>query len=86
MGDNGIKVKTMEYAVSHKHSFKWLVKDDILHCDASDISRYNQLQSVIASSELKNTSLRNFCCRCQLQNKDSWYSVKQNIFNFPDIL
>ena len=31
MDDNVIKVKTMEYANSHKNSFKWLVKDDILH-------------------------------------------------------
>ena len=38
MDDNRIKVKTMEYAASHKHSFKWLVKDDLLHYDTSDIS------------------------------------------------
>ena len=31
--DNGIKVKTMEYTVSHKNSFKWPVKDDILYYD-----------------------------------------------------
>ena len=30
MNENGIKVKTM-YPASHKHSFKWSVKDDILH-------------------------------------------------------
>ena len=38
MDDNGIKVKTMEYAASRKNSFKWLVKDGILHYDTSDIS------------------------------------------------
>ena len=38
MDDNSVKIKTMEYAASHKHSFKWLVKDDILHYDISDIS------------------------------------------------
>ena len=37
-GCSGIKVKTMEYTASHKHSFKWSVKDDILHYDTSDIS------------------------------------------------
>ena len=35
---------------------------------------------------IKNTSLRNFCCKCQLGNKDSRYSLKQNIFNFSNIL
>ena len=44
-------------------------------------------QSVIASLKLKNTSLTNFIsCKCQLGNKDSRYSLKQNIFNFPNIL
>ena len=44
-------------------------------------------QSVIASLKLKNTSLTNFIsCKCQLGNKDSRYSLKQNIFNFPKIL
>ena len=46
----------------------------------------NQLQSVTVSSELKNTSLKNFHCRCQLGNKDSKYSFKQNILNCPNIL
>ena len=45
-----------------------------------------QLQSVILSSELKNKSLKNFRCRCQLGNKDSRDSFKQNIFNFPNFL
>ena len=44
------------------------------------------LQSVIVSLELKNTSLRNFCCRCQTGNKVSRYSFKQIIFSFPNIL
>ena len=46
----------------------------------------NQLQSKIVSLKFKNTSLKNFCCRCQVGNKDSQYSFKQNIFNFPNIL
>ena len=33
-----VKVKAMNYAASHNHSFKWLVKDDILHYDTSDFS------------------------------------------------
>ena len=47
---------------------------------------YNQLQSVTVFSELKNTSLNNFHCRCQLGNKDSKYKFKQNILNFPYLL
>ena len=35
--DNGKKVKTMEYIASHKSSFKWSVKDDILHYDTPQI-------------------------------------------------
>ena len=31
-------------------------------------------------------SLKNFHCRCQLGNKDSRYSFKQNIFYFPNFL
>ena len=34
----------------------------------------------------KNKSLKNFCCRCQLGNKDFRYSFKQNISNFPNFL
>ena len=37
MDDIGTKVKTMECIASHKNSFKWLVKDDILHCDTAQI-------------------------------------------------
>ena len=37
MDDNGIKVKTMQYAGSRKNSFKWLVKDGILHYDTPQI-------------------------------------------------
>ena len=46
----------------------------------------NQLQSVTVSSELKNTSLKNFHCRCQVENKDAKYSFKQNILNSPNLL
>ena len=46
----------------------------------------NQLQAVTVSSELKNTTLKNFHCRCQLGDKDSKYSFKQNILNFPNLL
>ena len=48
--------------------------------------RFNQLQSVAVSSELKNTSQKNFRCRCQLGNKDSKYSFKQNVLNLPNLL
>ena len=90
MDDNGIKVKAMKCTVCRKDNFKWLVKDDILHNDTpqilASIHRFNnQLQSVTVSSELKNTSLKNFHCRCQLGNKDSKYSFKQNILNFPNL-
>ena len=34
---------------------------------------------------IKKCNLRNFCCECQLGNEDSRYSLKQNIFNFPNI-
>ena len=37
MDDNGIKVKTMEYTASHKNSFIWSVKDDILYYDTPQI-------------------------------------------------
>ena len=37
MDDNDIKVKTMDYTASHKNSFKWSVKDDILHYDLTHI-------------------------------------------------
>ena len=46
----------------------------------------HQLQSVIFSSELKNKSFKNICCRSQLGNKDSRYSFKQNIFDFSNFL
>ena len=46
----------------------------------------HQLQSVIISSELRNKSLKNFHCRCQIGNKDSRYCCKQNIFNFQNFL
>ena len=46
----------------------------------------NQLQSVTVSSELQNKGLNNFYCRCQLGNKDSKYSFKQNILNFTKFL
>ena len=46
----------------------------------------NQLQSVTVSPELKNKSLKNFHYRCQLGNKDSKYSFKQNILNFRNLL
>ena len=45
MDDNGIKVKTMEYAACHKYSFKWLVKDNITHYDTSDITFSMALRS-----------------------------------------
>ena len=37
MDDNGIKVKTVEYTASRENSFKWSVKDDILHYDTTHI-------------------------------------------------
>ena len=88
MDDNGIKVKTVQYTASRKKSFKWSVKDYILHYDTTHIltSINNQLQSVTVFSELKSTSLKNFHCRCQLGNKDSTYSCKQNILNFSNLL
>ena len=37
MEDNGIKVKTVECIAYRKNSFKWSVKDDILHNDTTHI-------------------------------------------------
>ena len=37
MDGNGIKVKAVEYTASHKKSFKWSLKDDILHYDTTHI-------------------------------------------------
>ena len=53
MDDNGLKVKTMEYATSHKNSFKWLVKDDILHYDTPQILTLIQQAAVISNCFFK---------------------------------
>ena len=37
MDENGIKVKTVEYTASRQNSFKWSVKDDIVHFDTTHI-------------------------------------------------
>ena len=70
MDNNGIKVKTVVSYTMTQHTYQ-------LQCN-------NQLQ--IVSSELKNTSLKNFHSRCQPGNKDSKYSFKENILNFPNLL
>ena len=87
MDDNGIKVKTLEYTASRKKSFEWSFKDDILHYDTTHTLASIQPAPIgTVSSELRNTSLRNFHCRCQLGNKGSRYSFKQNVLNFPNLL
>ena len=37
MDENDIKVKTVEYTASRKKSFKWSVKNGILHYDTTHI-------------------------------------------------
>ena len=86
MDDNGIKVKTVEYTASRENSFKWSVKD-ILHYDTTHILASIQQTPPICNCFFRiKKHKKNFHCRSQLGNKDSKYSFKQNILNFPNIL
>ena len=80
----------MKYTVSRKNSFKWSIKDDILHYDTPLILALIQQPAPICNCffriKKKNTSFKNFHCRCQLGNKDSKYSFKQNTVNIPSLL
>ena len=49
MDENDIKVKTVEYTASHKKSFKWSVKNGILHYDTTDILASTQQPTPICN-------------------------------------
>ena len=53
MDDNCIKVKTLEYTASRKNSFKWSVKDDILHYDTKHILALIQQPAPICNCFLR---------------------------------
>ena len=59
----------MEYTASHKNSFKWSFKDDVLHYDTPQILASIQQPASIWNCffKIKNTSLKNFHCNANLE-------------------
>ena len=86
MDENSIKTKTMEYTASRKNSFKWPVKDDVLYYDTPQILASIQQPAPISNCffRIKEHELEELLLQMYPGNKDSRYSFKQNIFNFPN--
>ena len=74
----------MEYTASHKNSFKWSVKDDILHYDTPQILALIQQPAPICNCffRIKNTSLKNFHCNVNQEIKIPSTVLNKNFLQY----